>query len=124
MGGKSFSILADVECPVTRYSNLVWVGYSEEGQIFTYDNEGIVRMLNPVNNQWIPALDFNQVHLQNSNGLWIVGIYENEVLAIELPKNYQAPPPNLKSFVRRFKLKIPFLDQEKKDVDSKELTLS
>ena len=123
MSGKTFTVLSDIECPISRYSNLTWLGYSEEGQLYTYDNEGVVRMLNPVNNQWIPALDFKQKLKATYNQLWIVGISEWEILGIELPKGYNAPPPNLKSLVRRFQLKIPFLEQDKVNVDSKELTL-
>ena len=82
-----------------------------------------MRCLNPSNNQWIPALDFRIRCPNNYAQLWIVGITEGEVLAIELPKGYLAPHLNQKSMIKRFKLKIPFLDQEKKDVDSKELTL-
>lgn len=69
-------------------------------------------MMNPVNNHWVPAIDFKQkLKNNNYNQLWIVGISENEILAIELPKGYMAPPPNLKSFIRRFQIKIPFLEQ-------------
>lgn len=47
---RSYQVLVDAECPISRYSNLVWFGYSEEGQLFSFDNEGILRSLNPLNN--------------------------------------------------------------------------
>jgi len=79
--------------------------------------------LNPNNNQWIPIVDFRSKCPQSYSQLWIVGVSEGEVLALELPKGYSAPHLNQKSLIRRFQLKVPFLVQEKKDVDSKELTL-
>jgi hypothetical protein len=53
----------------------------------------------------------------------MVGISENDVMAIEIAKGYLVPHINLKSRVRRFKMRYPFLEQENKDPDSKELTL-
>ena len=31
MSNKTYNIISDIECPITRYSNLTWIGYSEEG---------------------------------------------------------------------------------------------
>ncbi|CDW81941.1 wd repeat and hmg-box dna-binding protein 1-like [Stylonychia lemnae] len=123
MNCKNYSIISDIECPLSRTSNLVWIGYSEEGQLFTHDVEGIIRCLNPLNNQWIPILDFKQKLPSNFSQIWIVGISEKEVLAIELPKGYQAPHLKQQSMIRRFQLKLPFLEQERKDIDSKDMTL-
>ena len=50
ISNKSYHTICDIECPISRYSNLTWIGYSEEGQLYTYDNEGIVRCQNPQNN--------------------------------------------------------------------------
>ena len=44
-GKNAFAIIQDIECPVSRYSNLVWIGFSEEGQLFTYDSDGVLRAL-------------------------------------------------------------------------------
>ena len=40
-----------------------------------------------------------------------------------MAKNYAVPHYNQKNQIKRFKLKVPFLEQEQKDPDSKELTL-
>lgn len=58
MHNKSYQLLQDIECPISRYSNLIWLGFSDEGQLFSYDNEGIIRVLNFSNFQWLPILDF------------------------------------------------------------------
>ena len=58
----------------------------EEGQLFTYDGEGVMRSLNMDSHQWAPVLDFkiSHPHLQASQ-MWIVGDSEQEILAIEMP---------------------------------------
>ena len=43
MGTRDNRVLIDADCPVTPSSHLNWFGYSEEGQLFSYDNFGIVR---------------------------------------------------------------------------------
>ena len=58
MSNRNYNILYDIECPISRYSNLVWLGYSEEGMLFTFDSEGLLRTLNPLNKQWVPVIDF------------------------------------------------------------------
>ena len=31
LGSKSYSIVNDIECPITRSSTLSWLGFSDEG---------------------------------------------------------------------------------------------
>ena len=89
---KGCKNILEVPCPVSKYSNLIWLGFSEEGQLFSYDGEGIIRCLNMETKNWTPILDFKMSypHIM-ANQMWIVGICEQEVLAIELPKGYAAP---------------------------------
>lgn len=49
MGTSMFSVVNDIELPLSRNSSLIWIGYSEEGLLYTFDNEGIFRTLNPLN---------------------------------------------------------------------------
>jgi hypothetical protein len=30
-GPSAFTTIKDIECPISRYSNLTWIGFSEEG---------------------------------------------------------------------------------------------
>jgi hypothetical protein len=48
-------------------------------------------MFNFCNEQWTPVLDFKQRHADTYQQLWLVGITEDEVLAIELASDAQAP---------------------------------
>jgi hypothetical protein len=57
-GQTSFACIKDIECPISRYSNLQWFNFSEEGQLCTFDSEGVMRALSFRNYQWMPILDF------------------------------------------------------------------
>jgi hypothetical protein len=72
-----------------------------------------MRSLSFRNYQWMPILDFKIRLPQTYSQLWIVGICEGEILALEMPKDYLAPSyPQQRSMVRRFKFRIPFLEQD------------
>lgn len=123
MSHKSYAPLLDAECPISHESNISWCGYSDEGQLFTFDTNGILRSFQPFNLQWVPVLDFKIKCPNTFESLWIVNVSEQSVQAIELLKNMQAPLMSQKSMVRTFPFKMPFLEQERKDVDAKELTI-
>lgn len=43
MANRDYRILIDTEFPVSRSANLVWLGFSEEGQLISFDSEGVLR---------------------------------------------------------------------------------
>ena len=43
MTTRDYRILIDAECPASPASLLTWVGFSEEGQLCTFDTYGILR---------------------------------------------------------------------------------
>ena len=43
METRDCRLLIDAECAITPGSELIWADFSEEGQLFTYDNDGILR---------------------------------------------------------------------------------
>lgn len=72
-----------------RGGNLDWVGFSEEGQLMTYSDEGVVSALSLTTGWWTPV--FNIKTLPDGEFLrhiWIVGMVDNEMLAIALPEGY------------------------------------
>jgi Minichromosome loss protein, Mcl1, middle region len=91
VGASAFTTIQDIECPVSRYASLVWLGFSEEGQLFTFDSEGVFRGLNFRNYQWSPVFDFKYKLPQTYTQLWIVGVVDGEIMALEMPKGYVAP---------------------------------
>jgi hypothetical protein len=124
MDDRDYRTVVETECPVSKDSYIVWMGFTEEGQFMTFDSDGILRSFNFKNQQWTPVMDFKIKYQHFYDKLWIVGITDGEVLAHELP-NSQQSVPNLgqKGQIRRFKLKVPLLNQQNTNVDSKELTL-
>lgn len=84
-------VVFDVECPLSRQSVISWVSYSEEGQLYTYDSHGVFRAFSFKTGQWTPALDLKIRYADIFERLWVVGITDGEVLAIELGGEAVAP---------------------------------
>ena len=49
MSIRNYRVIFDTEFPLSKLSNLTWTGFSEEGQLFSLDNEGVLRCLNNSN---------------------------------------------------------------------------
>ena len=111
MSTRDNRVLMDCDCAVTPTSDLKWFGFSEEGQLFSYDNLGIVRSFSYSTQTWSPRHDFKLKHGHLYRQLWIAGISDQEILVIEMPKDHEAPSIALKTQVRRFKMRSPLLDQ-------------
>jgi len=62
MVNRDYRIIFDTECPVSRDANLVWLGFSEEGQLLSFDSEGVMRAFTFTSQQWSPIYDFKQRH--------------------------------------------------------------
>ena len=43
MATREYKLLLDTEFPLSRNANLIWLSFSEEGQLCSYDSEGVVR---------------------------------------------------------------------------------
>lgn len=53
---KNYATILETEVPLTPGSSLSWMNFSEEGSIFTYDTDGILRNLSiACGNNWIPV---------------------------------------------------------------------
>ena len=87
------------------------------------DDNGVISALNFRNMQWSPIIDLKQRYPGTYKNFWIVGLMENELLAIEMTSGLEQPPLTLKNKHKVVKLAIPLLNQDKEDVDSKEMTL-
>lgn len=125
MATRDNRVLIDSDCAVTPSSQLSWFGYSEEGQLFSYDTFGIVRSFSYTTQTWTPRHDFKIKHAHLIRQLWIVGISDQELLVIEMPKDHEAPAITLRSNVRRFKMQSPLLEIYEDDAkEDKEMTLA
>lgn len=46
MNEREYRVLVDTECPISRDAVINWLGFSEEGQLLTFDTEGVLRAFN------------------------------------------------------------------------------
>ena len=58
-------------------------------------------------------LDFKVNYPDSYSNLWIVGVADKEVLAIEMQKGFTAPHLHLKSHARMYKMQIPLLEVQR-----------
>lgn len=106
---KAFGKVVETEVPLSPSSNLIWTNFSEEGSIYTYDTEGVIRNFSfAMGNNWIPVLDVKQKYDIDADKFWIVGISEGEVTCCVL-KNKSAPDQRDKSHLKSYKLCLPLL---------------
>jgi hypothetical protein len=85
MSNRDYRVLVDTEFPLSRNANLVWLGFSEEGQLMSFDSEGIMRAFTFTSQQWTPIYDFKQKHSDVYERIWIVGVMDAEILVIVMP---------------------------------------
>lgn len=57
----------------------------------TFDTEGIVRAFSFTSQQWSPVFDFKQRYSDIYANIWIVGVMDNEILAIVKPSEGMTP---------------------------------
>ena len=88
----------------------------------TYDNHGVLRSFSYAEQQWTVRLDFKIRYGNIFKQIWIVGVYEQEVLIIEMPKDHDAPSMMQRSNTRRIKFSAPLLNIDNVNVDAKEQT--
>ena len=43
MSTRDYRVLIDTEMSLSRNANLLWLSFSEEGQVYSYDTEGVMR---------------------------------------------------------------------------------
>lgn len=115
-GPASYKTLMNGVAYLSQNSCFDWVGFSEEGQLMTYSDTGIVSSLNMMNGQWTPVLTVKEKFPEFIAKCWICGFSEKEMFAIPLPRGSEQPPLKMKS--KSYKLSVPTL---KTDRDSEDL---
>jgi chromosome transmission fidelity protein 4 len=77
---QNYTIVAETEVCLTPSSTLLWAGFSDEGEIYTYDSEGILRAFSFVmGKNWVPVLDIKQKYNIEPEKFWIVFINEKDI---------------------------------------------
>ena len=83
--GNFYKTLFEVELPLSPESLLQWIGFSDEGQLFTCDSDGIMWMLvTGYGNTWVPCLDVEKKYKVNSDKFFPVSVSGEEVLGVVL----------------------------------------
>ena len=99
----SMGIEYDIPLALTKYSKLQWIGFSDEGLLYTQDSKDCVRML--VNQQiWVPIYEH-----EGKRRFWLFSVVDKELLGYRLLENDSQPNPNYKyqttSIHRKLKIK-------------------
>jgi len=102
MADRDYKLLMDTEFPLSRQANLIWLQFSEEGQLCAFDSEGVMRCLTFNSQQWHPIYDFRQSLPDVYEQIFVVGVMDSEILAIIMPPDAQAPHLTQKSHIKRF----------------------
>ncbi|XP_051117098.1 protein ENHANCER OF LHP1 1 isoform X2 [Andrographis paniculata] len=84
--------------PLTPGSCLTWFGFSEEGQLSSYDSKGVLRIFsNQYGGSWLPL--FSSSKLQKQENYWIVGLNSSKLFCVvcKSPETFpqSAPKPVL-----------------------------
>ncbi len=111
--------LLDVPVPLCTDSYLKWIGFSDEGQLFAYDTDGVLRvLLTHAGNTWMPVLDVKAEDAKKD--LWLISISKDSVSGIELHGEYAEPKLSDKGQLKTLKLKLPMLKREEEDKNSQQ----
>ncbi|KAL0915498.1 hypothetical protein M5K25_015920 [Dendrobium thyrsiflorum] len=81
--------------PLSPGSCLSWFGFSEEGQLCTYDSQGVLRMLtNQYGNSWLPIFSASKAKPEDEN-YWMVGLNANKLFCVSCksPNSYPLVMP-------------------------------
>lgn len=68
---KSLSTIADTDFPISRYSKLIWLDFSREGLLCSYDTNGLLRSFLLSQSKWVPVLDIQDRHPETYKRMWI-----------------------------------------------------
>ncbi|CAN1840054.1 Protein ENHANCER OF LHP1 1 [Linum perenne] len=68
--------------PLTPGSSLIWFGFSEEGQLSSYDSKGVLRVFtNHYGGSWFPLFSANKTKKPDEN-YWVAGLNARKLLCI------------------------------------------
>jgi len=106
-----FKVLYETEFPLTPGSALQWIGFSDEGQLFTFDTDGVMRMLsNGYGNNWIPCLDIKAKYSIEPEKFYPISVSGYEVLGVHLRPGQYFPIYSDKNRIKPYKLTLPLLN--------------
>ena len=106
---RNFEKIVETEVPLSPFSKLKWIGYSEEGELYIFDSDGILKAFSiSMGYNWIPVLDVSATYDIDASQFWIVEIVNGSV-AWTIIRDKLYPDVSDKRNIRLFKMSIPFL---------------
>ncbi|KAG6472940.1 WD repeat and HMG-box DNA-binding protein 1-like [Zingiber officinale] len=82
--------------PLSPSSSLTWFGFSEEGQLSSYDSKGVLRVFShQYGGTWLPIFSALKARKSDDENYWIVGLNESKLFCIicKSPETYPMVMP-------------------------------
>lgn len=104
---RNFETIYEGPLPITPFSYLSWIGFSEEGMLFSYDSEKVLRHFSfNLGKNWIPMLNISTIYNNCPNtNFWVVGVQDGEIYGVELKNGFSEPTPFPKPNLKSYKIK-------------------
>eukprot|EP00795_Rhopilema_esculentum_P013213 gene13213-4031_t len=86
IGKTSWKLSVEQQLPISKKSNLIWIGFSSEETPFTVDSRGIVRMFQRTFGcTWAPVINLKSQTKAKSDNYWIIEVTENPAESRPVP---------------------------------------
>lgn len=93
--------------PITPGSSLSWFGFSEEGQLCSYDSKGVLRLYtSQFGGSWFPVFSAIKEKKTDEN-YWMVGLNTNKLVCVVLKKPESFPQVVPKPILTLMNLSFP-----------------
>lgn len=104
---NNYNLYYEGPLSLTYNSSLDWFGFSDEGMLFTFDSDKILRHFSfNLGKNWIPMMNLSREYINNN--FWIVGIQDFEIVGVEIKNGGTEPTPFPKPFLKHHKIKCVF----------------
>lgn len=104
---NNFNVYYEGPLSLTYNSSLEWFGFSDEGMLFSFDSDKILRHFSyNLGKNWIPMMNLSREYINNN--FWIVGIQDFEIVGVEIKNGGIEPTPFPKPFLKHHKIKCVF----------------
>ncbi|KAI3761259.1 hypothetical protein L1987_51671 [Smallanthus sonchifolius] len=98
--------------PLTPGSCLTWFGFSEEGQLSSFDSMGVLRVFtNQYGGRWVPLFSASKLKKKDEN-YWMVGLNSNKLFCILCKSHDKFPQAVPKPVLTLLDLSIPLASSD------------
>ncbi|XP_027168941.1 WD repeat and HMG-box DNA-binding protein 1-like [Coffea eugenioides] len=93
--------------PLTPGSYLTWFGFSEEGQLGSFDSKGVLRVYtNQYGGSWFPVFSSSKLKKPDEN-YWVVGLNATKLFCVVCKSPYSFPQATPKPILTLLDLSFP-----------------